>query len=312
MILILVLAILYSSAVTAVNVSYCVTNPTGKVSVDIDVVGVPGPEGPKRDQGPHVYPGDTSQCEKIRGVEQTGQISSELNNLINSTFTKCGIYSLNWRRVTYIDTTQGAACPKYLREVTNSTLNKRACGRNVTDVGCSSLNYTSEGSYTHVCGRARGYQFSSTDGLYRYAKSNSTIDNPYVDGLSITRGRPRMHIWSYVAGIRELINGRENSRYAQCPCAVPGYNDTYEGTFIDNDYYCESGFVNTTPNRIAWEDPLWDGEGCTQTKNTCCQRSGWFHKEVPPTTDDIEVRWCCNENKENEDVYTDIVEIWVS
>ena len=76
-------------------------------------------------------------------------ISSQLNDIntlikdIKSTFTKCGIYSLNWRRVTYIDTTQGAACPDGLHEVTNSALNKRACGRTV-DVGCSSLTFPGE------------------------------------------------------------------------------------------------------------------------------------------------------------------------
>ena len=51
MILILVIVTLYSSAVTAVNVSDCPSNSTGKVSLDIDVVGVPGPEGTKGDQG---------------------------------------------------------------------------------------------------------------------------------------------------------------------------------------------------------------------------------------------------------------------
>ena len=49
MILILALVILYSSAVTAVNVSDCVTSPAGRVT--LDVVGVPGLEGPKGDQG---------------------------------------------------------------------------------------------------------------------------------------------------------------------------------------------------------------------------------------------------------------------
>ena len=330
MTLILALVMLYSSAVTAVNISERDTNPTGKVSLDIDVVGVPGPEGPKEDQGgigiqgvkgdsgekgmkgdrgdqgPHGFPGDTSQCSRIE--------QPELNDLINSTFTKCGIYSLNWRRVTYIDTTQGAACPDGLREVNNSALNKRACGRTV-DVGCSSLTFPSEESYTHICGRARGYQFGSTDSFaYLYPSSkidhSNAIDDAYVDGLSITRGSPRMHIWSYAAGFQEEIL---NNLHIQCPCAVPGYNNTNKTPFVSDDYDCESGFVNSPSHRIAWEDPLWDGEGCTQPGNTCCQRSGWFHKEVtPPTTDNIEVRWCCDESRtNNEDVFTDIVEIWI-
>ena len=41
----------WTNEVAAVNISDCVSNPTGKVSLDIDVVGVPGPEGPKGDQG---------------------------------------------------------------------------------------------------------------------------------------------------------------------------------------------------------------------------------------------------------------------
>ena len=307
-ILIVVILILYSSAVTTVNVADCVTNPTGKVSVNIDVVGVPGPEGPNGDQGPRGYPGDTSQCGKNREVEKTEQIFSELNNLINSTFTKCGIYSLNWRRVTYIDTTQGTTCPASLREVTNSASNKRACGRNVTDVGCSSLNYTSEGSYTHVCGRARGYQFGSTDGFQRHG-GGTTINDTYVDGLSITRGSPRKHIWSYVAGHHEQITGAIQPR--QCPCAGSGYDFQHKPHFVGEDYYCESGFVDNPSSEIAWEDPLWDGEACKQSNNTCCNDYGWFHKEVNLTSDDIEVRWCCDESKTTEDVYTDIVEIWV-
>ena len=302
MMLILGLAILYSSTVTAVNVADCVTNPTGKVSVDINVVGVPSPEGPNEDQGPRGYLGDTSQCENIREVEQT-----ELDDIIKSTFTKCGIYSLNWRHVTYIDTTQGTNCPDYLLQAFNSALNKKACGR-TAEIGCTNWTYPSGGSYTHVCGRARGYQFYTTDGLSRYA-NGATINDTYVDGLSITRGRPREHIWSYVAGHHEKVSN--NILSSRCPCAGSGYNYSNKAPFVDDDYYCESGFGTKSENKIAWEDPLWDGEGCILPENTCCQRSGWFHKEVPPTTDNIEVRWCCDESRGNEDFYTDIVEIWV-
>ena len=364
MILILAFVILYSSAVTAVNISDCVTSPAGRVT--LDVVGVPGPEGPKGDQGgigiqgvkgdsgekgmkgargysgdrgpigvpghpgltgeqghtgdrgqkgqkgetgaigqsglpgaigPRGYPGDTVLSEdEFRKVTKVVQmnITYQLNDIntfmkdIKLTFTKCGIYSLNWRRVTYIDTTQGSTCPVGLREVTNSTLNKRACGRTV-DVGCSSLTFPSGGSYTHVCGRARGYRFHTTDGFLGYG-GGTTIDTTYVDGLSITRGSPRKHIWSYAANTDGCHCHSQESEHLR-------------PNFVGNDYYCEVG--------NSWEDPLWDGEGCTQPGNTCCQRSGWFHKEVPPTTDNIEVRWCCDQNQRDEDFYTDIVEIWV-
>ena len=337
MILILALVVLYSSAFAAVNVSECVTNPTGKVSLDIDVVGVPGPEGPKGDQGgigiqgvkgdsgekgmkgdrgypgergpvgvpgqpgatgPRGYPGVLSEDE-IEKVTKTVQmnISSQLNHIntfikdIKSTFTKCGIYSLNWRRVTYIDTTQGAACPAGLRQVTNSALNKRACGRTV-NVGCSSLTFPSGGSYTHVCGRARGYRFRTADGFRRNG-GGTTINDAYIDGLSITRGSPRTHIWSYAAGI------------GGCRCHSQE-SERYRPTFVGNDYYCEWSDTSKAGERLAWGDPLWDGESC----NVCCQ-GPWFHKEVPPTTDNIEVRWCCDESRASEDFYTDIVEIWV-
>ena len=265
--------------------------------------------------GPRGYPGDTVLSEdEFRKVTKTVQlnISSQLNDLntfmkdIKSTFTKCGIYSLNWRRVTYIDTTQGAACPAGLRQVTNSALNKTACGKTV-DKGCSSLTFPSGGSYTHVCGRAQGYQSYSTDAFRAF--HGNTINDAYVDGLSITRGSPRKHIWSYTSGYGERLYGV--GYIHQCPCAGPGYNSQYKAPFVGDDYYCESGFGINVENRIGWEDPLWDGEGCTLPGNTCCQRSGWFHKEVPLTSDNIEVRWCCDESRANEDFYTNIVEIWV-
>ena len=263
-------------------------------------IGAIGQSGLPGAIGPRGYPGDTVLTkDEFRKVTITVQmnISSQLNDLntfmkdIKLTFTKCGIYSLNWRRVTYIDTTQGTTCPAGLREVTNSTLNKRACGRTV-DIGCSHMTFPSGGSYTHVCGRARGYRFHTTDGFRRHG-GGTRIDDAYVDGVSITRGSPRKHIWSYAAG----LNG--------CRC-LSQESEHYRPTFVGNDYYCEWSDTSKAGDRLAWEDPLWDGEGCTN----CCQ-GPWFHKEVPPTTNNIEVRWCCDESRANEDVYTDIVEIWV-
>ena len=160
----------------------------------------------------------------------------------------------------YINTTQGTTCPAGLREVTNSAMNKRACEKTV-DFG--SLTFPSGGSYTHICGRARGYQRFTTDAFWAFR--GNTINGAYVDGLSITRGSPRKHIWSFAAGHQEITNNGNLFQF-QCPCAVPGCNDTNKAPFVGDDYFCESGFVYNT-NRIAWEDPLWDGEGCTQPEN---------------------------------------------
>ena len=51
---------------------------------------------------------------------------------------------------------------------------------------------------------------------------------------------------------------------------------------------CESGFVGAYPRRVAWEDPLWDGEGCHASGNRCCK----YWKDIS-------------------DILTDQLEIWV-
>ena len=217
----------------------------------------------------------------------------------------CGL-KRNWRRVAYINMDQqGAVCPPQLTQVHNSTTNQRACGRRV-DNRCTSITYhTGTKNYTDVCGRVRGYQFGRTNAFgpaYYHAQS---IDDLYVDGISITTGSPRRHLWTYAV--------RDNEATGEfCPCAnIPGLLASIP-SFVDNHYYCEAGFVNTTSHKTAWEDPLWDGEGCTIAGNKCCERYGWFHRDIPSTADNIEVRWCGNNRRTYEDIYTDLVEIWVN
>lgn len=44
-----------------------------------------------------------------------------------------------------------------------------------------------------------------------------------------------------------------------------------------------------------------------------CYIFGWFHKTVfPSTLDTIEVRSCADQQRSNEDVLTDLVEIWLN
>ena len=133
-----------------------------------------------------------------------------------------------------------------------------------------------------------------------------SINDAYLDGVSITYGQPRKHIWSYVAGASE--NGASNS----CPCSpMKGENPQ---SFVDDNYYCESG--NPT-NRdmlgiLFIDDKLWDGKQC---EGTCCTDSKsppWFSVRLPnPTTESIEVRICCDQGTGNEDTPIELLEIYV-
>ena len=114
-----------------------------------------------------------------------------------------------------------------------------------------------------------------------------TLDGYYVDGLSIIHGNPRQHIWTFA-------NGLYDSRAYQynCPCA-PG--STYPSPpFVETNYYCESGTVNTSDqNEYYFNDPLWDGSDCIN--NDCCDNPTQpeFFQELNGTiTDDIEARIC--------------------
>ena len=233
-----------------------------------------------------------------------------LNTTLNSQRTLCGITTANWRRIAYFDTTRGDPCPPGLHTSTNTTSGQTACGTTNGWKSLLSLKFSTRGSYTNVCGRVRGYSGWNLYAFLRYIRNGqSTIDTNYADGVLITRGSPRQHLWTYAAGLSETYS---NTRYI-CPCARSGYSPSWIPSFVGSNYYCEAGLVSGALNgKIWWDDPLWDGKGCFASDNTCCDRYGWFHRQVPSTSDDIEVRWSKYYNtRSGEDILTDQLEIWV-
>ena len=101
-------------------------------------------------------------------------------------------------------------CPDGWREVQSPI---RTCRRQV-DTRINSVNYTSYGiPYSRVCGRISAYQFGTPEGFLGYTnQSQQTLNDPYVDGISITFGHPRNHIWTFAATKVEAD---------RCPCIVP-------------------------------------------------------------------------------------------
>ena len=233
---------------------------------------------------------------RLTAVERMSVDKNTTNQVITSN-SKCNITG-PWRRVVYINPTLYNSCPSGLRKVNIPNTNKLACG-GIVDRGCSSVNFTVDQNHTDICGIVQGYQFNTPDGF-----SRSTIDDIYVEGISITRGSPRRHVWTYAAYAYEEYSG-------QCPCATSnGGAASPPPSFVGDDYYCETGFASLK-HGLSWEDPLWDGKGCIRPEDRCCQRFGWFHKTVPSSDDHIELRWCAGDIRFGEDIFADLVEIWV-
>ena len=137
--------------------------------------------------------------------------------------------------------------------------------------------------------------------------SGRTIDQVYIDGLSITNGNPRQHLWTYIVSLQEGLHEIAH----RCPRDHSPYDFSYVPSFVGDHFYCETGFTTSYRQYTVWSDPLWDGAGCVADTAHSCDRHGWFHREIEPTQDDIEVRWCGTGVRGHEDVYTDLLEIWV-
>ena len=188
-----------------------------------------------------------------------------------------------WNSVAYLNMTDPSQqCPPAWREYNTSGV--RACGRPVTSVGsCSATSYFTGRQYSRVCGRVIGYQVASPDAFKRV--EHNDID---LDGINITRGAQRTHIWSYVAGLTQAL-----SRYT-CPCSTDNGQGSEPPSSIGDNYYCESGNPNSNfINHLYTNDPLWDGQQC---EGTCCNGTNsppWFSVQLPaPTNDSIQVSIC--------------------
>ena len=221
----------------------------------------------------------------------------------------CG--SGQWYRVAYLNMSDPSQqCPSPWRK-DSYTGNINVCGRPYSSEGsCLSTSFpTIRGPYNRVCGRVIGYQLGSVDGFHQYA--NNDID---LDGINITHGAQRTHIWSYVAGITQSTSSSRSR--SKCPCSTNNGQGSKPPSSIGDNYYCESGNPNEgyTSGHLYSNDPLWDGQQC---EGTCCNINGthsppWFSVQLPaPTTDMIEVSICCDQGTADEDTPIALLDIYV-
>ena len=230
--------------------------------------------------------------------------------------TLCGSDG-GWSRIGYLNMSSSHhQCPDKWDEYTKDTGGIRTCRKKLAGVGCDSVVIPSlDLPYSEVCGRVVGYQYASTDS-YQLSAVKKDIDKPYIDGVSITHGSPRQHIWTLMSGTTQ--NGIWGTNKQICPCHRLAASRQIV-SFIGNDWYCESG--NPQYQKLEYkpymDDVLWDGQNCEPDELECCKNKlpgisqPWFHKALSTeTTDHLEIRICGNEARVNEDILVTMYEFY--
>ncbi len=255
--------------------------------------------------------GDQGTCPSAEKVQSTKlQIKTEIRGKLSEIIPPGCPAEDGWQCVKFLDMKDPThSCPEPWVEINDEL---RVCGRRESiPVGCSSI-YTPGGvSYSEVCGMILGYQFGSTDAFRHSITNHDTINDPYVDGISLTHGEApsRHHIWTFASGFNEVSNSN-----SVCPCAKITTPESLP-SFLENKYFCETGAVKQVKNTIHSDDTLWDGKMCGPTSNCCAFNSPpWFTVTLPSrTTDRIEVRICTHEyfDVRTEDVLVEVIELYV-
>ena len=229
------------------------------------------------------------------GMTYTGSSCNNIYNNYPEVRNKSGYYRINgtqwiyctencagvgggWQRIVDIDVSAGDDCPSGWTKANNSGYS--FCTKLFDGIPCSPTMFTTNGVlYQKVCGKARGYQKGDLAGELLI---NRSIERG--NGLSITYGNPRQHIWTYAVG-------RHDNGVTYCPCDNPGGETP---SFVGNNYYCESGSSNTSDvDAYFFDDPLWDGSGCIYSNCCSVPNQPWFYRQLNESTSaDIEVRLC--------------------
>ena len=138
--------------------------------------------------------------------------------------------------------------------------------------------------------------------------NDQSIAYSYVDGISLTYGTLRKHIWTYAIGLADNDNACVLSSH--CPCSQ--LSGELPPSFVHDNYYCESGTM-TIISGIFADDPVWDGKGCSYG-SSCCSESNlpWFYCQISLTArEEIETRICHDEAASDENVLVKELQMYV-
>ena len=232
-----------------------------------------------------------------------------IRNSRNNTATRvyCSMTGHNcgggiWMRIGEINMSRRLSeCPPTLQRVDIG--NRRYCYCRTSP--CSTVSFDSLGkNYSEVCGYVRAYQYGD---LEAFRDMNPSI-GWYGEGISVTRGSSKEHIWSYIIGARYSSGPRGDA----CPCSTGGTSSSPPSQVGDN-YYCDSGNPGPKTGRL-YTTPLWSHSSLCRSNGNCCRNPDqpWFKGTTGTrTTDNVDFNWCASRLVGIEEAATTDVQVYI-
>ena len=165
----------------------------------------------------------------------------------------------------------------------------------------SAFSHEINTAYNKMCGRVVGIGDGNPDAFFSRISNQTTIEDNYLDGVSVTHGAPgsRTHIWTFGVGHPTDL------RLARCPCDNSDRDVApLPLSEVGENYFCATTYL---------DDRLWSGSDCN-TASSCCSfhNPPYFSVQLPTrTADQIELRICTDEKAGDEMVYVQFAEIYV-
>ena len=162
------------------------------------------------------------------------------------------------------------------------SLSGNQCRRKKEERGCSRVLFSALGlQYSFVFGRILAYGEGSPDGFHSHENNISAI---YVDGISLTQGvgNARRHIYTFAAA---GSTGYFRSTTRACEQGAQ--------TFVNSNFACLK---------------LRNDNSCPSSSN--CSPS--FSRSLDTqTSEDLEMRVCRNQDRNDEDILLQVVELYI-
>ncbi len=198
----------------------------------------------------------------------------------------------------------GCPPPWVLEDHSDDPLGFVGCRRGGTNGGQASIFAAVWYPYTEILGVVEAVPFGTPDAFFDSPIADSTIGDPYVDGVSVTVGdNPREHVFTFVSA------SPDGDPAAACPCAGgPG-----PPAFVGEDYVCDvpsPAAIAGGTNHFDPSDPQWDGSDFVCTSPDVVNGNFFTRNVGGPRLDNPEVRIMSDEGSADEDFAITRIEIY--